>query len=31
LRAAKVHPCETCVGQAAELLQFHFDQIRSEP
>jgi hypothetical protein len=21
LRAAKVHPCETCVGQAAELLQ----------
>jgi hypothetical protein len=31
LRAAKVHSCETCVGQAAELLQLHFDQIRSEP
>jgi hypothetical protein len=31
LRAAKVHPCETCVSQAAELLELHFDQIRAEP
>jgi hypothetical protein len=23
LRAAKVHPCETCVVQAAELLELH--------
>ena len=23
LRAAKVHPCETCVGQAAKLLDHH--------
>ena len=31
LRAAKVHPCETCVTQATELLELHFDQIRSAP
>ena len=31
LRAAKVHPCETCVVQATELLELHSDQIRSEP
>jgi hypothetical protein len=31
LRAAKVHPCETCVVQATELLELHFDQIRSKP
>ena len=30
LREAKVHPCETCVTQATELLGLHFDQIRSE-
>jgi hypothetical protein len=30
LRAAKVHPCETCVVQATELLEFHFEQIREE-
>ena len=30
LRAAKVHPCETCVVQATELLELHFDQPRSE-
>ena len=28
LRAAKVHPCETCVGQATELLEHYFDPIR---
>src|ERR1035438_9365003 len=27
LRAAKVHPCETCVGQAAELLELQIEQI----
>ena len=26
LRAAKVHPCETCVGQAAELLELQITQ-----
>jgi len=31
LRAAKVHPCETCVVQATELLELHFVQIRAEP
>jgi hypothetical protein len=31
LRAAKVHPCETCVVQATELLEHHFDQVRAEP
>lgn len=31
LRAAKVHPCETCVSQATELMEHHFDQIRTEP
>jgi len=30
LRAAKVHPCETCVFQATELLELHSAQIRSE-
>ncbi len=29
LRAAKVHPCETCVGQATELLEHNFDQVRA--
>jgi hypothetical protein len=31
LRTAKVHPCETCVVQATELLELHSAQIRSEP
>jgi hypothetical protein len=31
LRAAKVHPCETCVVQAMELLELYVGQIRSEP
>jgi len=26
LRAAKVHPCETCVGQAAELLELQIKE-----
>ena len=26
LRAAKVHPCETCVGQAAELLKLQIQE-----
>ncbi len=30
LRAAKAHPCETCVIQATELLEDHFDQTRPE-
>jgi len=25
LRAAKVHPCETCVGQATELLELQIE------
>jgi hypothetical protein len=31
LRAAKVHSCETCVVQAAELLELQAGQIRPEP
>ncbi len=31
LRAAKVHPCESCVTQATELLDLHFGQIRAKP
>ena len=31
LRAAKVHPCETCVTQATDLLERHFYQTRKEP
>ena len=27
LRAAKVHPCETCVVQATELLESQFDKV----
>jgi hypothetical protein len=30
LRAAKVHPCETCVSHATELLGLPFDQNRAE-
>ena len=29
LRAAKVHPCETCVTQVTELLERHFDRVRA--
>lgn len=29
LRAAKVHPCESCVLRATELLEPHIDQIRA--
>ena len=29
LRAAKVHPCESCVTQATDLLEFHSGEIRS--
>jgi hypothetical protein len=31
LRAAKVHPCESCVVQVAELLELHSDLIQAEP
>ena len=31
LRAAKVHPCETCVGQATELLELHCGQRGRNP
>lgn len=31
LRAAKIHPCESCVLQATELLEPHIDQIRKQP
>lgn len=29
LRAANVHPCETCVSQATELLELHAGQLRA--
>jgi len=31
LRAAKVHPCETCVVQATELLELQTEQNRRKP